>query len=200
MLQQLLDSNTIRGQVVRLTQPAGPGTVILDLLLQQSNRLDVPPTYCRISAHQAREFTISEHEFDSIRQVDRHPLLWTHYQDELELFVQQPATEPDRLLGQLAARHLALTHGWLPFGACFNAAVPLAKLLSPSLVMFAEGPKPLITAYQEILEAAGARCSVISHGSMISADAPEGPQLLLLGRSFVIAESFEAEPISPPHE
>ncbi len=106
----------------------------------------------------------------------------------------------DKLLGQLAARHLALTHGWLPFGACFNAAVPLKKLLSSSLVMFAEGPKPLIAAYQEILEAAGARCSVISHGSMLSADAPEGPQLLLLGRSFVIAESFEAEPISPPHE
>lgn len=88
MLQRILDSDTIRGQIIRLTQPAGPGTVVLDLLLQQSNRLDVPPTYWRISAHQAREFTISEREFDSIRRVDRHPLLWTHTQDELELFVQ----------------------------------------------------------------------------------------------------------------
>lgn len=198
MLQRLLDSDTIRGQIVRLTQPAGPGTVVLDLLLQQSNRLDVPPTYWRILAHQAREFTISEREFDSIRRVDRHPLLWTHTQDELELFVQLPATDADKLLGQLAARHLALTHGWLPFGACFNAAVPLTKLLSSSLVMFAEGPKPLIAAYQEILQAAGARCSVISHGSMLSADAPDGPQLLLLGRSFMIAEAFDAEPISTP--
>ena len=198
MLQQLLDFPAIRGQIARLSQPTGPGTVVLDVVLQQSDRLDVSPTYWRISAHQAREFTISEREFDSIRRVDRHPLLWAHYQDELELFIQQPAADPDKLLGQLAARHLALTHGWLPFGACFNAAVPLPKLLSSSLVMFAEGPKPLIMAYQEILKAAGARCSVISHGSMLSADAPDGSQLLLLGRSFVIAESFDAEPLSTP--
>lgn len=198
MLQQLLDFPAIRGQIARLSQPTGPGTVVLDVVLQQSNRLDVSPTYWRISAHHAREFTISEREFDSIRRVDRHPLLWAHYQDELELFIQQPAADPDKLLGQLAARHLALTHGWLPFGACFNTAVPLPKLLSSSLVMFAEGPKPLIMAYQEILKAAGVRCSVISHGSMLSADAPDGPQLLLLGRSFVIAESFDAEPLSTP--
>ncbi len=198
MLQQLLDSHAIRGHIARLSQPSGPSTVVLDLLLQQSNRLDASPTYWRISAHNARDFTINACEFDSIRRVDRHPLLWAHYQDELELFVQQPAADADKLLGQLAARHLALTHGWLPFGACFNAAVPLPKLLSSSLVMFAQGPKPLITAYQEILTTAGARCSVISHGSMLSADGPDGPQLLLLGRSFVIAETFDAEPLSIP--
>ncbi len=124
MLQQLLDANAIRGQIVRLAQPTGPGTLTLDLLVHQSNRLAVPPTYWRISAHQARDFTVTEREFDSIRRVERHPLLWADTQDELELFVQQPAaTDADTLLGQLAARHLALTHGWLPFGACFNVGL-----------------------------------------------------------------------------
>ena len=84
--------------------------------------------------------------------------------------------------------------GWIYVSALFGADPETHAIPADAR---AEAER-LFANLAAILEAAGARCSVISHGSMLSADAPEGPQLLLLGRSFVIAESFEAEPISPP--
>lgn len=193
-MQQLLDfADAVRGDIVHLERSIERCSAVLELLVRRSDRQSVPQRF-RVSVEGTREFCLSfPHEIDSIRLVQRHPLLWSHQQDELELYFQGAVMDPYDTIGKLFARHEALAYGWIPFGAFFNGAVPLPKLLASEHGMLARGPQAPITAYQDVLERAGTQCSVLKQGRGVDLDPEAGPKLLVLGRSYIIGGTFSAE-------
>ena len=50
-----------------------------------------------------------------------------------------------------------------------------------------------LAADQEVLEAEGLRCSALNQGSLSTLGAAAGPQVLILGRSYIIATEFSAQ-------
>lgn len=197
MLHQLLDfANSVRGEITRLERFPDSRSALLDLLVRRSDRPRAAPILLRVKAQDVREFKILfPQEIDALALTQRHPLLWSHQQDELELYVQGEVADPHGILGRLQARHETLAHGWIPFEACLNAAAPPHQILASGSGMLARGPQTLITAYQEVLAAGGARCSVLSRGSFADADVEDGPRVLLLGKSFIVATMFDAEQV-----
>ncbi|MGL1102712.1 hypothetical protein ACSTLM_00695, partial [Vibrio parahaemolyticus] len=69
-----------------------------------------------------------------------------------------------------------------------NPSVRLAELIGGSFGMLADGPEPLVLAYEEVMQRYG--ISTRSHQSFRAMDA--GLSVIILDRSFVIAEAFEA--------
>lgn len=195
MMQQLLElDDAVRGEIVRLERSPDQRDVVLHLLVRRSDRAGAEPERWRVDAREVRQFKILfPEEVDSIRLAQQHPLLWTYHQDELELTFRGALADPFGTIGRLQVRHEALVRRWIPFDAFLNTAVPLHRLLSSPAGMLARGPRTLITAYQEVLEQAGAPCSVLDHGRFRDADADDAPKLLLLGKSYLVATSFGTE-------
>lgn len=197
-MQQLLDfGDAVRGEITRLERSLDPRALTLEVLIRRSDRAQAQPERWRIEARDVRQFKlVFPEELDSIRLTEQHPLLWAHRQEELELTFQGALADSFGVIGRLHARHEALAHGWIPFATFLNAAVPLHDLLSSPSGMLARGPRALIAAYRDVLETAGARCSVLDHGRFEDSD--DCPRLLLLGKSFIVAASFDAARVQGP--
>lgn len=198
MMQQLLDfGDAVRGEITRVERTLDSRALTLEVLVRRSDRSQAQPERWRVEARDVRQFKlVFPEEVDAIRLAEQHPLLWTHRQDELELTFHGALADPFGTIGRLHARHEALAHGWIPFATFLNTAVPLHELLSSPAGMLARGPRTLIAAYRDVLETSGARCSVLDHGHFEDAD--DGPQLLLLGKSFIVAASFDAARVQCP--
>ncbi len=193
MIDQLLETpRPFRGQIVRLEQPSNQQSAVLDLLVTRSDRPGADARRWRIQARGVLEFRILSHEVESIALLERHPLLWTYDQDELELYFQDQPRDVHATIGRLHEAHASAGRGWISFDALFNEEMPLHDLLTSGSGLLARGPVPVIRAYQEVLEADGLRCSVINQGSM-AIDGVESPRVLIMGRSYVVATEFSAE-------
>jgi len=194
MIDQLLETpRPYRGKILRLEQPPSHEGAALELLLARSDRPRSDGVRWRIQAQGVLEFRILSHEVESIALVERHPLLWTYVQDELELYFQGQPRDVHATIGRLHAAHVSASLGWIPFDALLNEEMPLHGLLSVGSGLLARGPAPVIRAYQEVLEADGLRCSALNQGSMGTAGGPDNPQALILGRSYIVGTGFSAE-------
>lgn len=190
-MQQLLDfADGVRGDILRLER-SPDRHVVLDVVVRRNDRPSDPHIF-RVRAEGVHEYKLTfPREIDTIQLMQRHPLLWAHQQDELELHLQGALAQPHETIGQLHARHEALAQGWIPFGAFFNNAIPLATLLASKHGMLARGPQTPLAAYQDVLEKAGTRCSMLRQGC--PPDAEDNPVLLILGGSYIVADTFSAE-------
>lgn len=195
-MQQLLDfADAVRGDIARLERSVERRSAVLDVLVRRSDRRSDTQRF-RVRAEGVLEFSLSfPREIDSIRLVQRHPLLWSHQQDELELYFTGAIADPHGTIGRLYVRHEALAYGWIPFGAFINNAVPLPELLSSEHGLLARGPQTPIMAYQDVLEKSGARCSVLKQEGRPELSDEDGPKLLILGKSYIIATTFDAEQV-----
>ena len=194
MIDQLLDMpRPYRGQIVRLEQPPSQGSAVLELLLARSDRPRADVRRWCIQAQGVLEFKVVSHEVESIELLQRHPLLWTYDQDEAELYFQGQPVDVHATIGRLYAANAVAGRGWIAFGAVVNDHMPLHALLASGSGLLAKGPLTVISAYQEVLEAEGLRCSALNRGSLSTLGAAAGPQVLILGRSYIIATEFSAQ-------
>lgn len=124
-----------------------------------------------------------------------HPLLWPRHSAEWQLFFRGPAADPYRAIGGLYEAHRDVAQRWFPFDRFFNPLLRLTELLRSSGGKLASGPHPLLSAYAQVLEREG-----VSH-SLFPTTRPqfskEAPQVLLLGKSYVVARRFAAEREEP---
>ena len=194
MINQLPEmKRPFRGQIARLECSSDRGSAGLELLLQPSDRQQATVQRWHIQARGVLDFNLHCHEFQTMDLVERHPLLWTYDQDEVELYFQGQPADVHATIGRLEVAHSTAGRGWITFGALFNEETPLHVLLASGSGMLAKGPLPVITAYREVLEAAGLRCSALNQGSMSLPDVNASPRALIMGRSYVIAAEFGAQ-------
>lgn len=193
MLDQLLEiRGSLRGQIVHLERSLSDGSAVLDVVVEQSDRPRPERQRWRIEVRGVLEFVLRSHEIPSISLVERHPVLWGYDQPQVELYFQGRVENIHATLGRVQEAHSVAGRGWIPFGAFFNDGAPLHALLAMGSGLFATGPLSVIRAYQEVLEAAGLRCSALPESSA-GLDPIENLRALILGTSYVIATEFTAE-------
>lgn len=143
---------------------------------------------------------------EGVEVASEHPLLLAHTARTTELSVQRAPDDPGRLLGDLWRAHRRLAGGWiapemyLNVSYAFLAHGPAAG----GAGHLAHGPRPLLEAYAAVAQERGMRPSLVGDeppriwkdGAGWS-ERTEPLHVLLVGRSWVVAERFDAERIDP---
>ena len=132
---------------------------------------------------------------------DEHVLLWPHAALKSATSFYGRTENPSGVVGALYQRHWELAGKWLPFHRFLNPGVRLTELIAGGFGMLAEGPEPLILAYEEVMQ---------QHGFSTSHRDPRKPvywggdgwleqqaalSVLILDESYIVAENFVAEAV-----
>jgi hypothetical protein len=111
------------------------------------------------------------------------------------------SANPSAVVGGLYERHWELAGKWIPFHRFLNPGVRLTELIAGGFGMLAEGPEPLILAYEEVMQ---------QHGFSTTHRDPRQPvywggegwlaekavlSALVLDESYVVAEHFAAKAV-----
>ena len=127
-----------------------------------------------------------------------HPLLWQFNESQRAIYFRGSCDESVKLIGELFLTHSSLVGNTIPFGSYLNTAGRLSDLLAGGYGLFAEGPKPLMDAYESVLTRFGLDVSgPPAHPARYWAgdhwaDSLNDWQLFVAGDSYVVAREFLA--------
>lgn len=167
----------------------------LEFKLKVNTGLDVDTQHWKIVCRSVCEHKIVLDCDDRLVVSDNHILLWPYTEKVCSLWFSGPHQEPFPIIGELWREHNKLTHRWLPFGRFLNGS-DFVSLIADGHGKLAEGPEPLIIAYQQVMQRHGFKTSTTSHkprhwnghawvdpGTLVA---------LVAGGSWVIASTVEA--------
>jgi hypothetical protein len=175
------------------------GGLTLDLIVRQQDHADEPwRLLCR---NVRRSRIVNDQGIDPLRIETRHPLLLPHTEELLELYFSSRPPDPDAAVGQLVEAHRAVVGPWFDCLHFFNLGPDrsLRTMLDGGFGKLAEGPRPLIEGYAEVLRRAGVA---------VSSPPPRSPAwwngerwveesgplfALILGESYIVSPSVTAE-------
>ena len=125
-----------------------------------------------------------------------HQLLWPYRDGLAQLAFHGRPADAGAVVAAMWARHLAMVGGWIPFGEylnVFDPAAPLVSLLAAGGGVIANGPRPLMEAYAEVLRdhQLDARLLVGPRLGLAEGE-PNDFAILLFGKSYVIGSGFTA--------
>jgi hypothetical protein len=155
----------------------------------------------RVVCSGVREDHLSLGDAYDLHFTDDHVLLWPHAAPKSATSFYGRAENPSAVAGALYRRHWELAGKWIPFHRFLNPGVCLTELIAGGFGMLAEGPEPLIVAYEEVMQ---------QHGFSTSHRDPRKPvywggngwleqkaalSVLSLDESYVVAENFTAEAV-----
>jgi hypothetical protein len=145
----------------------------------------------RASFRNKLEFCFVEAHFTSASLVTEHPLLHEHEEPEDSLFISSPAADPDAALLDLDCLCQERFRGWRPAARYLNPGYPARRILAEGSGMLLRGPRSFVEGATDVLARAGVRVAKPDPAK----DRARTACALLLGRNFVVAESFEFERI-----
>ena len=149
-----------------------------------------------------RKHQIVLNSFYDIELSHEHILLWPHTLPRSSLWFHGRSQNVPALVGDLYQAHHQMVADWFDFPRFFNASSysrSLFELLKGGYGKLAEGPEPIIAAYQNVLQKHDIESSVTLkpawhyHGK--AENEPDELVVLLLGDSRVIASSVTAQRI-----
>lgn len=155
----------------------------------------------RVVCSGVREDSLSLGYAYGLQFSDDHVLLWPHAGRQSATSFYGRAENPSAVAGALYRRHWELADKWLPFHRFLNPRVRLTELIAGGFGMLAEGPEPLVLAYEEVMR---------QHGLSTSHRDPRKPvywggdgwleqeaalSVLILDESYIVAEEFVAEAV-----
>jgi hypothetical protein len=126
-------------------------------------------------------------DYDRLELLDTHPLLVQHQEPMVDLHFYGRASAPDKLEAAIAGAVTRATKGWRGFENYRNRNAPLAG----GYGLLLSAPVSVASVVQRHLEDAGIECSLLGRIT------PAGiNQVLVLGRSFIVAEAFRFEKVA----
>lgn len=133
------------------------------------------------------EFFFAGEDYPSVAILDEHPLLLDFHEPNLDLYVAGRPIDAGKVVNQIDARIQSMTDGWRTLERYVN--VSPETLLAGGHGLFMRAPESICTAVTEVLKDAGI-------GATTPGRRLEGgrQRLLLLGRSYVIANDFGFQP------
>lgn len=146
---------------------------------------------CRVHFLDKVEFEFVGSPADRIAVFSSHPLLVEYEEPEDSLYVSSATPEPAAVLNALRELCEQRFGGWRPVAHYLNDLAPAEGLLSDGYGLLLRGPRRFILASAELLADRGVKTQ-IHHGT----GARGTFRVLELGRSYVVAEHFEFEPIA----
>jgi hypothetical protein len=175
-------------------------TLSLDILIVRYP--DIHPHW-QVTCSGVRDHSLSLGLAEGLQCSDDHVLLWAYNKRKLSLYFSGKCENSDAVIGALYSRHGELTKGWIPFQRFLNPNMDLVKLLNGNSGMLAEGPQPLILAYEEILHKFGFVASHFDAGDPAHWDGEtwqeerEKLSVLIIDKSYIVAEKFAAVMVQP---
>ena len=176
------------------------GDLLLEVEVQPGAA--APQQDWEIACRGVRRFQVRGEPAYGIDVHDEHVLLWPHRPVQEELFISSAPASASALAGDLWASHRELTADWIPAESFLNPDSTLAQLLAAGNGLLARGPARVLAAYEAVLRSHGVRCNRLGarapfwwrDGQLV----PESGSVraLVIGSSFVIAESFGISRIS----
>ena len=148
-----------------------------------------------------REHRLSLGHAYQFQLLDDHVLLWPFMARRLSTYFYGKCDNPAAVVGALYDRHWELAGEWIPLHRFLNSRVRLMKLITSGAGMLAEGPQPLILAYEDVMQESGFSTSHVDAGEATYWDGEtwleERAKLsaLVLDNSYVVAENFIAKAI-----
>jgi hypothetical protein len=118
-----------------------------------------------------------------------HVLLWEHQKPRVAIsFSAESIKHPLSVVGQLYRKHMELAGEWIPFDRYFNMPEKLDELIAGRHGLLAEGPEPLMQAYEMVLKENGFQTT----NRIVVPDVHEGISVLIFGDSYIVASKFDA--------
>ena len=148
-----------------------------------------------------KEDSLSLGDHSALQFLDDHVLLWPHLARRTSTSFYGKAENPLAVIGALYQRHKELVGEWLPFHRFLNSDIALPDLISGGFGMLAEGPEPLVLAYEDVMRTNGFSTSHLDPtkpvywggNEWLGQKAPAF--VLILDDSYVVAEQFAASPV-----
>jgi hypothetical protein len=148
-----------------------------------------------------KEHSLSLGNHSDLKLFDDHVLLWPHLARRTSTSFYGKVENPLAVIGALYERHKELVDEWLPFDRFLNSDIGLPELISGGFGMLAEGPEPLVLAYEEVMRAHGFSTSHLDPTKPVYWGGHEwigqttAAFVLILDDSYVVAEQFAASPV-----
>jgi hypothetical protein len=160
---------------------------------------DAPNQQWQITCVDVRAHRLAAQEYCDVNICDDHVLLWPHLVSQTAVSFYSDINDPFPIIGALYQRHIDLVGTWIPFECYFNQSLSIAALLCGTAGMLAEGPEPLVLAYEVVLQEYGVHTGhrmpqVPKRWNVETRTYQEerGPlSVLLLDDMFVVAAAFE---------
>lgn len=141
----------------------------------------------------------------SIELTHNHCLLWQYQREIVSLYLNGQSSEhPDTIVGALYLAHFEVTQGWCDFHRWLNPAMKLPQLISLGAGLLAEGPEPIVSVYERVVQQFGIGTSKLFRGPLRPWDRLENkwmetsvePVALVSDASWIIAESIDVSLVS----
>lgn len=150
-----------------------------------------------------RDELIKSDWVDELVLTDEHPLLWQFNNVQTDLYFSKSTQKPFELLNSILETHLATTKGWYDLQKFINSNsyLSLIELCKSSNALFAKGPKKILELYAKILDEHQMKPNLFGDRSPKRwtgeqwIEETEPLNVLLIGKSYVIAEQFDFERI-----
>lgn len=152
----------------------------------------------RVSCSECADYRFDNGFIPDIRLESDHPLLWRFNELQRGLYFSGSCRDRDAVVSRLVTTHVALVGDAYRYGEFLNPLIRTSELLDSGFGLFAEGPLPLIDAYEAVLAESGLSVSGPPPRSPMRwrdgrwVEADDWFEIVLLGTSFVIGHGFEA--------
>ena len=127
-----------------------------------------------------------------------HVIIKQYTDNTANLFFRGTHSAPTSVLGALLEAHNACVQDWIDFGKYINTEQKLSDLMSAGFGKLASGPKFLLKEYQAVLESFDIRANITDEmpvkrwNGKSWVDFLSVPEMIHLGGSYVVADSFHA--------
>ena len=133
---------------------------------------------------------------DNLEVANDHVLLWPHKKAVHKLWFNGSGEDTSAVIGALWQVHHKLVGGWFPFSRFLNCSDDFVGLMKGGHGKLAEGPEPLINAYQQVLQEYRIKNSITIrpplHWNGSAWVDPGEVVVLFVGKCHVIASKVEA--------
>jgi len=161
----------------------------------------------QVLCSRVREDSLSLGDHYELQFFDDHVLLWPHLALRTSTSFYGKPDNPLAVVGALYQRHKELVGEWLPFQRFLNSEIGLPELVSGGFGMLADGPEPLVLAYEEVMRSHGFTTSHLDPRKPVYWGGNRGDDgyqwieqkapafVLILDDSYVVGEQFLASPV-----
>ena len=186
---------------LRITRVEADGDALrLSLHITDDEYRDIPPNW-EVLCSMVREQSLSLGDHYGLELFDDHVLLWPHLALRTSTSFYGKVENPLTVIGALYQRHKELVGEWFPLHRFLNSNIGLPELISGGFGQLAQGPEPLVLAYEEVMRSQGFSTSHLDPtkpvywggNEWVGQKAPAF--VLILDDSYVVAEQFVTSPV-----
>lgn len=138
------------------------------------------------------EFFFHGEEFHGFAMYADHPLLMDYVEEWRNVYIASAVQNTEALISKLSRTVADLTKNWRSVYRYFNSGFDTRALLQSGNGLLLAGPHTIVDGVSPLLVEHGVTSSILK-----GRPARGSPRVLIIGSSFIVAESFELKALPP---